>query len=1162
MPNSNIMVIGAGISGIEAGLTLAEQGYKVILVERTSSVGGRMAQLDKTFPTLDCSICILAPKMVESSRHPNIELLMYSEVQEVSGEAGNFNVKVLKKAKYVNWDSCTGCGACSEKCPMKKIPSEFEEGMGNRTAIYIPFPQAVPRKAVIDAEKCLYLTKGACELCVKECEAGSINWDMKDEVVEYNVASIIVATGIDQLDPSVLDRYHYGEYPNVITAMQYERLLSASGPTGGEILKPLDKEHAHKIAFIACVGSRNEDLCAYCSKFCCMYMAKEGVVTREHAPDTEVTIYFNDIRVIGKNQEEFIERAKNEYDLHYHHGIPGDIREDPKTHELLVKSANLDNSDVQVDKYDLVVLANAVTPRADAGKLAKILGIEQNELGFFKTPNSTEDLRSSRDGIYVTGSCQSPDDIANSVAKAGGAAVLAASHAIPLSAEETKVVLPPLIPVKQGDKPRIGVFVCRCGVNIAGYVDVPNVVEYTKTLPNVVFTMENKYSCSQLTQDIIKEKIKELDLNRVVVAACTPRTHEPLFQKTIREAGLNEYLFNFVSIRELDSWVHMNDNPRATDKAKDLIRMGVARVSAQKPEFRIKGNVIPEALVVGGGISGMSAAMEIAKKGFKVHLVEKEDKLGGQLNSIYKINFDRIDSKQFLEEKLNELHKMKNITIYFNSKVADIKGSIGDFKVIVRNIFGDKENNLNVGVIITATGAYEYKPEGWYNYGKNDKVMTQLELSEKLENNELKDGETFVFIHCVGSRQPEGGNGVTYCSLICCSESIRHALYVKEKCPNSNIYVLYRDIRVGTDEEKYYWKAREDINYIRFNEYPEYEDVNGELKINVKDILTQTDLTINADRVVLSTPLIPYDTKRLGEQIKCARDQNGYFLEAHVKLRPVDFATDGIYLAGTCHSPKSIADSISQSRAAAAHALIPLISGEVENEPLISIVDPALCIGCQKCEEVCNFGAIGVNFENEILVSESNPLLCKGCGDCSAACPAGAITMSHYSDEQILPMIREAVRGDFLDERPRIVAFLCNWCSYAGADTCGVSRFQYPTNIRPIRVMCTGRIPKSFILQAFLEGADGVFIGGCHIGDCHYLEGNHDMLRRYNEINEILEKVGINPERYRLEWISASEGKRFSQVVTEFINKVKELGPMPKTGDKIEPKKEKAEEGA
>ncbi|MHA1914477.1 MAG: FAD-dependent oxidoreductase [Promethearchaeota archaeon] len=1160
MTNSNILIIGAGISGIEAALTLGDQGYHVILVERTSSVGGRMAQLDKTFPTLDCSICILAPKMVEVSRHPNVELLTYSEIQEVTGKTGSFNVKVKKKAKYVSWDNCTGCGSCSEKCPMKKIPSEFEEGMGNRQAIYIPFPQAVPRKAVIDAEKCLYLTKNACQLCEKECEAGAINWDDKDEIVDYSVASIICATGFDQLDPSVLDRYHYGEYPNVITAMQYERLLSASGPTEGELLRPSDKAHVHNIAFVSCVGSRNEDLCSYCSKFCCMYQTKEGVVTREHSPDSNVTIFFNDSRVIGKNQEEFIERAKDEYGLIYYRGIPGDIRENPENHNLYVKHANLDTGDVETSEFDLVILANAVIPRKDAKQLAKILGIEQNELGFFKTKDSTEDLRSTRDGVYITGSCQSPDDIANSVAKAGGAAALAASHAIPLSAEETKVELPPLKLVNPKDEPRVGVFICRCGINIAGYVDVPTLVDYAKTLPDVVFSMENKYSCSQLTQDIIKEKIEELDLNRVVVAACTPRTHEPLFQKTIREAGLNEYLFNFVSIRELDSWVHMHDNPKATDKAKDLVRMGVARVRAQRAEFKIKGGVIPEALVVGGGIAGMSAATEIAEKGFKVHLVEKDDKLGGQLNLIYKINFDRIDSKELLDQKLKEFEKQKNITVYLNSEVADVKGSIGDFKVKVKSNVEGKEINLNVGTIIAATGAYEYKPEGWYNYGTNKNVLTQLELSEKLKKNEINDGETLVFIHCVGSRQPEDGNGVTYCSLICCSESIRHALYVKEKYPNSIIYVLYRDIRVGTDEELYYWKARENVNYIRFNEYPTVDATNGKLKVNVKDILTQTDLLIDADKVVLSTPLIPNSTQKLGEMIKCARDQNGFFLEAHVKLRPVDFATDGIYLAGTCHGPKGIADSISQGRGAAAHALIPLISGEVESEPLVSIVDSALCIACQKCEEVCNFGAIGVNFDNELFVSESNPLLCKGCGDCSAACPAGAITMSHFSDDQIYPMIREAVQGDFVDERPRIVAFLCNWCSYAGADTCGVSRFQYPTNIRPIRVMCTGRIPKRFILQAFLEGADGVFIGGCHIGDCHYLEGNYDMLQRYNELHDILDSVGINSERYHLEWVSASEGKRFSQVVTEFVDKVKGLGPLPKTGDKIE-RKEKVEEG-
>lgn len=1142
---NSVLIIGGGISGIESALSLADQGYKVIMVEKTPSIGGRMAQLDKTFPTLDCSICILAPKMVEVARHPNVELLTYSEVEDVNGEAGNYNVKVRKKARYVDWDKCTGCGLCSEKCPMKKIPNEFEEGMGNRTAIYIPFPQAVPRKATIDEEQCLYLTKEACQLCLDQCEADAINFEMEDEILEYDVGSIIVATGYDLIDPNLLPRYHFDEYPNVITAMQYERLLSASGPTGGEILRPSDGEHAHNIAFIGCVGSRNEDICPYCSKFCCMYMAKEGVVTREHAPDTKVTVFYNDTRVIGKNQEEFIERAKDEYGLIYSHGIPGDVREDPETHNLIVKHANLDTGEVESTDFDLVVLANAVIPSEGTKKLAEILGIELNEIEFFKTKDSTEDLESSKEGIYVTGSCQSPDDIANSVSKAGGAAGLAAMHIEPLSEEEQAVELPPLKDIGEKQKPRIGVFACECGINIGGYMDIPEVVEYSKTLPDVVFAMHNKYSCSSLTQDIIKEKIEQLDLNRVVVAACTPRTHEPLFQKTIREAGLNEYLFNFVSIRELDSWVHMNDPEKATEKAKDLIRMGVARTRYLKPEVKIKGDVKPSALVIGGGIAGMTAAMEIADKGFKVDLIEKDDKLGGQLNIIYKINFDKIDSTEFLAQKLEEYNQYKNIKTHLNSEVVHVKGSVGDFQIKIKNNEKGSKEAIDTGVIIVATGAHEYKPEGWYYYGEDPRIMTQLELSEKLRDDELEDGESIVFIHCVGSRQTNPERGVPYCSLICCSESIRHALYVKENYPNSDIYVMYRDIRVGTDEEQYYWDARENVNYIRFNEYPEIEMKNGKINVNVKDILTQVKLNINADRVVLSTPLIPYDNKLLSELLKVPLDQNGFFLEAHIKLRPVDFATDGIFLAGTAHGPKGISDSISQGRAAAAHALIPLTTGIVENEPLVSVVDPALCIACQKCEAVCNFGAIGVNFNETKLVSESNPLLCKGCGDCAAACPAGAITMSHFADDQLTPMISEAVKSK---EEPNILAFLCNWCSYAGADTCGVSRFQYPTNIRPIRVMCSGRIPKKYILQAFLEGVDGVLIGGCHIGDCHYLEGNYDAQRRYFELRDVLEKVGINPKRLRLEWVSASEGKRFAEVVTDFVRQIKEIGTLKAKG--------------
>jgi len=1142
MKSSNILVIGGGISGISASLDLAEQGYRVILVEKSPSIGGRMAQLDKTFPTLDCSICILAPKMVEVARHPNIELLTYSEVSEVSGKVGDFKVKVIKKARYVDIDKCTGCEECSEKCPMRKIPNEFEEGMGDRRAIYIPFPQAVPRKATVDPEKCLWLTKNACKLCLDVCTADAIDFEQKNEIIEYGIASIIVATGFDLIDPSILARYHYGEYKNIVTGMQFERLLSASGPTGGEIIRISDKKHAKNLAFIACVGSRNVDICAYCSKFCCMYMVKESVVAREHAADVSATIFFNDTRTIGKNQEEFIERAKEEYGVKYNRGIPGDIREDPITHDLIVKYANLDTGEVEEKTFDLVILANAVIPRKDAKELAKILGIEINDLGFFKTANTLEDLKSTIPGIFITGSCQSPDDIANSVAKASGAAALAAQYAIPIPEEEKVLELPPLRYISPFDEPKIGVFVCECGTNIGGYMNIEEIVEYVKTLPNVVFAMHNMYSCSEKTQEIIKEKIVEENLNRVIVAACTPRTHEPLFQNTLLEVGLNPYLFNFVSIRELDSWVHMNEMAKATDKAKDLIRMGVARARNLRAEYKIKGEVVREALVIGGGISGMSAALEIAKHGLKVHLVEKEDKLGGQLNLIYKINFDRIDSREFISKVIKEVNEdKKNINVYLSSNLIDVKGSIGKFTVTIEDS-DKKRTEVNVGAIIVSTGASEYKPTDWYNYGKDPRVFTQLELSEKLRNNELKDGETLVFIHCVGSRQETGR---TYCSLICCSESIRHALYVKENYPNSNIFVLYRDIRIGTEEEQYYWKARENINYLRFSEYPELDFNDDNITVKVHDMLTQTNLHIKADKVVLSAPLIPNEgNKRLAELLKVPLDEHGFFFEAHIKLRPIDFATDGIFLCGTAHGPKGIADSISQGRAAASHALIPLITGEVENEPIISHVNPALCIGCNRCAEVCSFGAIGVPLDGSKMISEVNPLLCKGCGDCSAECPADAITMSHFSDEQIEPMILEAVKGDFVDERPRIVAFLCNWCSYAGADTCGVSRFQYPTNIRPIRVMCSGRLPKSFILQAFLNGADGVFIGGCHIGDCHYIAGNYDTLRRVNEIKNIITKLGIDTERLRLEWISASEGKIFAEVMKEFINKVKEIGPL------------------
>ncbi|MHA1734416.1 MAG: NAD(P)-binding protein, partial [Promethearchaeota archaeon] len=686
MKSSKILVVGGGITGISASLDLADQGYHVYLVEKTPSIGGRMAQLDKTFPTLDCSICILAPKMVETARHPNIELLTYSEVETCEQvDEDRFKVRIRKKARYVDVNKCTGCGLCVEKCPSKEIPWEFEEGLVNRTAIYIPFPQAVPRKATIDAEHCIMLTRGKCGICAKVCQAGAIDYDMKDEFLDLEVASVILATGYDLIKPHQMKRYNYGVFKNVVTSIEYERMLSASGPTGGHLTRPSDRQKPLEIAFILCVGSRNLNIQPFCSKFCCMYTSKAAVITKEHEPDVNITIFYNDLRVIGKNQEEFLVRAKDEYGIQYFRGIPGDIQEDPATKDLIVRHANLDTGEVEEKRFGMVVLASAVTPKTGTEQLSDIFGIELSPIGFFKTENSADEIRTTRDGIFVAGCCQGPDDIANCVGKASAAAALAGKRGIPAGEPLVKKPKVTPIPVEPFDPPKIGVFVCHCGINIGGYVDVPEVVEYAKTLPNVVYATDNLYTCSEDSQVLIKEAILENHLNRVIVAACTPRTHEPLFRATLEEVGLNPYLFHFVSIRELDSWVHMQNQREATQKAKDLVRMGVANVSYLEPLSPIEGSVEPEALIIGGGISGMVAAEQIANQGFKVHLVEKQSTLGGVLNNLHLVNHDHLDPAALLEHYTSIVTSHPNVQVHLESEVQAVSGSIGSYEVAITN---------------------------------------------------------------------------------------------------------------------------------------------------------------------------------------------------------------------------------------------------------------------------------------------------------------------------------------------------------------------------------------------------------------------------------------------------------------------------------------------
>ncbi|MBY9003323.1 MAG: CoB--CoM heterodisulfide reductase iron-sulfur subunit A family protein [Candidatus Lokiarchaeota archaeon] len=997
-----VLVIGGGVAGISAALDLADQGHSVYLVERTPSIGGKMAQLDKTFPTLDCSICILAPKMVECARHPQIKLLTYSEVKKVDpiDDGSTFKVKIALKPRYIDASKCTSCGTCAQKCPYKKFPSEYEQGLSKRGAAYIPFLQAVPAVYLIDEENCTYFKNGTCKVCEKFCPAHAVDFEQKEEELEIEVSSIVVATGFDLMDVSALKRYGYGKYPNVVVSMEYERIMCASGPTQGEILRPSDSKHPHRIGFILCVGSRNSGLKPYCSKICCMYATKEAIMTMEHHPDAEILVFFNDLRTIGKNHDEFIERAKKDYKVRYVKGLPNKVYEDPETKDIVVRHTDFASGEVNFERVDMVVLFPAVIPSIGARELNETLGIEMDDYGFIKPASLANNIETSTPGIYTCGCAHGPEDISTSVAEASGAASKAAgrSSIITVDVREEEIIEKEVL---KEDDPRIGVFVCHCGSNIAGFVDVEKIANEIEAVPDVVYVERNLYTCSEESQNSIQAAIEKHDLNRVIIAACTPRTHLPLFQATCHKVGLNPYLVLFASIRELVSWVHMNEPEKATQKAKEQILMSIAKSRLVEPLQNIEVEVLPVSLVIGGGIAGMTSSLALAKKGIKVFLVEKEEILGGFVRKLKSINTEGISSEQLLTPIIQAIKTNPNVEVLTSSTIKSVGGSIGNFQVTVKQNGKDKE--IAVGTIIVAVGGQEFKPNGYFRYKEQNNIFTNLEFENLIRNKQLQKDEAIAFIQCVESRKDEGR---TYCSLTCCTESIKNALTIKKSYPNSPVFILYRDMRVTYEEEIAYKEARElGINFIQYSQDnpPIIENVNDKLVLEVSDILTRMKFELSLDKVVLATPLIAWEeNKKLSKMLKVPIDKNEFFFEAHPKLRPVDFATDGIFICGTAQSPKNITESISQALGAASRALIPLMNRRASVEGATSSLpefNKKLCTGCEVCITICPYKAINKNESDEI---EINQILCKGCGVCGATCTNHALIIKHFTDEQII----------------------------------------------------------------------------------------------------------------------------------------------------------------
>ena len=1007
-----VMVVGGGIAGIQASMELADAGFLVYLVEKTAGIGGTMAQLDKTFPTNDCSSCIILPKLVECGRHRNIKLLTLSEVSRVSGGAGHFKIRVKTRPRFVDTGKCIACGICSARCPIN-VPDAFNFGVGKKKAVYIKYDQSVPHKYAIDPDACIYFTLGKCRACEKFCPTGAIDFNQKEQTATISVGAAVLSPGFKPFSPRSHPHLGYAHIPDVVTSLEFERLLSVSGPNKGVLVRPSDRTPPKKIAWIQCVGSRNLNGCgnSYCSNICCMAAVKQSRVAIEHTTgrSMERTIFFMDLRSHGKESERYFEAAKDE-GVRFVRALPHTM--EPGRDGTGVRMRYVDEQGKVVQAaFDMAVLSIGLESPEDARRLADLFGIEldPNE---FAAATCFEPVESSRRGIYVIGAFQTPKSIPRSVVQASAAAAGVSGLLIKKKGTKVRKKGFPRERHIHGKAPLVGVFVCSCGVNIAGTVDVDQVVAYAARLPHVAYVENNLFSCSVDAQESIIQKIYEFGLNRVVIAACTPRTHEHMFQETLRKARLNGFMLEMANIRNQNSWVHQQDAASATQKAKDQVRMAVAKVAHNYPLRQDRINVVKRALIVGGGTVGMVSALTLAGLGIESILVEKGGVLGG--------NALRLDTcfkgrpvRPMLADLVRRVNKNKKIRVMTRTTLESVKGSVGNFRGAVKS--GRKSIYIEFGAAVMATGAREAVPQE-YLYGSHQRVMTQLEFDDAVLHRPGQPDKTgtYVFIQCVGSREPQR----PYCSRICCIHSVRAAIALKEKDSTNRVTILYRDMRTYGEWETHYKTARDlGVVFIRYSvdQKPEVTAPSGELTLRTTDPILMEPVTIRPDYLVLSSGVVANGNKCLADLFKFSMNRDGFFSGAHPKLKPVDLSVAGLFLAGVCNYPKPLDESIEQAKAAAHRAFVLLSQNEIKSEAIKSFITDQ-CDGCALCIDVCPFRALSVETPDgegrQQVRIKTDPALCQGCGLCAATCHKDGIMVHGFTKPQLMAQVRAAVNGD------------------------------------------------------------------------------------------------------------------------------------------------------
>jgi len=1016
------LVVGGGIGGMRAALDLADAGLKVYLVEQTPCLGGRVSQLGFMFPQHDCVLCrgtadhgygctrpSISPAYIQHNQHPNIEILTNTNILEVEGQAGDFTVSLRQEPRYVDIDRCTSCGKCADICPVE-LPNSYQLGMTVRKAAYKVAARATPDAYVID--KGPYCED--CGECVSICPTKAINLEEQPRLVTVEVGAIILALGFKIYEADGLEELGYGRFPNVVQAMQYERLASRSGPTEGIITRPSDGKQPSSIAWLQCIGSRDKDN-PFCSSICCMYATKEAILAKQRlGKDIDCSVFIMDERAFNKEYSAYFSKARDKHGIEYNHCRVSDIREDIQTGDLLVQFAT-PNGELHRERFEMVVLATGLQPPESAKYLADNLGIELNQYGFCQTDKFTP-LQTTRPGVYVCGAFSSPKEIVETIIDASGAAAEVMRllndrlHTHPYTRENPFLAMESLQPERDvsGEEPRVGIFACTCGETISEVVDIPTLLHNVSHLPKVASVDLIEYACFPEVQEQIVSRIKENKINRVVIAACSNRTHESLFQRSVRLAGLNPYLLEVVNFREQLSFVHQDQVPLANRKATEMVRMAVGRVLAAKPVTKQRHKCLPSALVIGGGVSGMTSALAIADSGYDVHLVERSQTLGGNLQNLYYVA-EGYNPQRLLRDLINRVRAHTRIIVHTRTEVEDHWGHVGYFRTRLRTRRNGSSDSVLIehGVTIVATGAQEARRNSLLKYPQ---VLTQQELEEKIIHHpeDIAALHHVVMIQCV---QAEGTP--EYCSRICCTNTIKNAIRLKLFNPTCQVTVLYKNIVTYGFREEYYTEARRlGVVFVRYTDQnpPEVEFKNNQTFVKVYDLSLDRMLNLPADLIPMSMPIAPSEgTRELAHKLQVPLSSEGFFEEAQLKLRPMDFMRDGIFLAGMAHYPKFIEESISHALAAAGRALSLLSQETLYLGGVIAEVDPDKCVGCLTCIRTCPFeipriiteeGRLGVGGLGGAAFID--PALCQGCGTCTGECPANAIQLVHYTDEQMM----------------------------------------------------------------------------------------------------------------------------------------------------------------